>query len=185
MRRILIGVALLALGLILQTRLGDGGATGTRARSSPLPSPPVISPPAAGTLRTLPGGEPAVAPGTRQPPPDQLAAAARVATAFLGAYATDPGCESDPQLVGRLRPFITERLAAELSQSAAPPCSDLGPSVGHLTQLTSEGLTPDGHLGFIAQVQAIPTAGGDEEQVGLELFLRREPGGWRVDEVRG
>jgi hypothetical protein len=125
-----------------------------------------------------------VVPGTRQPPSDQLVAAARVAAAFLTAYATAPGCESDQQLVERLRPYITERLAAELSQSAAPPCSMLGPSVGRVVQLTSEGLASDGSLGFIAQVEVTYTNSGQEETDGAELFLRHQADGWKVDEVR-
>ncbi len=97
-------------------------------------------------------------PGSRQPPQAQLLAAAQVATAFLAAYTTGPGCETDQQLVARLRPY--------------------------LTQLTSEGLAPDGRLGFIAQLEATPTPTGQGERVGLELLLTHEPGGWRVDEVR-
>ncbi len=37
---------------------------------------------------------------------------------------------------------------------------------------------------FIAQLEAAPTTTGQGEPVGLELFLVREPEGWRVDEVR-
>ncbi len=167
-------VVLLGLGLVLSACGGGEAVTRTRP-SSPAPAPTTSLPPAM---------SPAVVPGTRQPPPDQLIAAAQVATAFLAAYTTGPGCETDQQLVARLRPYLTQRLATELSQSAAPPCTALGPSVAHLTQLTSEGLAPDGRLGFIAQLEAAPTTTGQGEPVGLELFLVREPGGWRVDEVR-
>jgi len=140
-------------------------------------APPATAPPP-------PATPPAVVPGTRQPPLDQLTAAARVAAAFLGAYATGPGCETDQQLVARLRPYLTERLASELSQSAAPPCGTLGPSVGQVVQLTSEGLASDGHLGFVARVEVTYPDSGQEETDGCELFLRHQADGWRVDEVR-
>jgi len=173
---VVAALVLLGLGLVLSACGGSEGKAVTQPRpSSPAPAPTTSPPPAM---------SPAVVPGTRQPPPDQLLAAARVATAFLAAYTTGPGCETNRQLVARLRPYLTQRLATELSWSAAPPCTALGPSVGHLAQLTSEGLAPDGRLGFIAQVQATLTDSGQGERVGLELLLVREPGGWRVDEVR-
>ncbi len=174
--RSLVVLAGLGLGLVLSA---CGGSEG-KAVTQPRPSSPAAVP----TTSLPPAMPPAVVPGTRQPPPDQLLAAARVATAFLAAYTTGPGCETNRQLVARLRPYLTQRLATELSWSAAPPCTALGPSVGHLAQLTSEGLAPDGRLGFIAQVQATLTDSGQGERVGLELLLVREPGGWRVDEVR-
>ena len=181
------GMGMAALTLLLMGCSGSGGLDRAAPRTSASPSlAPALagSPSPSPTMTGPPATPPGVVPGTRQPPQAQLVAAAQVATAFLVAYTTGPGCETDQQLVARLRPYLTQRLATELSWSAAPPCTALGPSVAHLTQLTSEGLAPDGRLGFIAQLEAAPTTTGQGEPVGLELFLVREPGGWRVDEVR-
>lgn len=113
-----------------------------------------------------------------------VAQASAVAAAFVGTYTSAGPGDSPDQLRSRLRPYDTDRLDQCLGQGGGPG-SGAQHAAGIVRQVTVLGLAPDRRVVVVAQVAPSVKSGwaGSPQSQYVELFLVREPAGWRVDEV--
>jgi hypothetical protein len=122
--------------------------------------------------------------------PADEAQAEAVATGFLAAFGSyryddDPGA-----LRARLRPYDTDPLDARLAQGGGVGVLDQRATrqetaTATVQQVMTTGLAPDGRLVLVAQVaQSVKSDGGASASTRYaEVYLRRTPAGWRVDDV--
>lgn len=114
-----------------------------------------------------------------------VAQASAVAAAFVGTYTSAGPGDSPDQLRSWLRPYDTDRLDQSLGQGGGPGGGGAQHAAGIVQQVTVVGLAPDGRVVVVAEVAPSVNSGwaGSPQSRYVELFLVREPAGWRVDEV--
>jgi len=176
-----VGVLALAGLLAVLVHASANGSGGTRHASdgrtpsatnapTPLPSPTVTATP----LSIAP--VPTIAPEL----PGDEAQAEATARQFLAAYLTAPAADTPALLQARVRPFATDRLDKLMGQGGGPG-SPSAASKSTINSIVSTGLAPDGRLVLVANVSI--TQSGVVMSRYVELYLARQLGAWRVDEV--
>jgi hypothetical protein len=155
----------------------------TAATDSPSTAMPAPAASTASRLATTGGRDPASA---------DLQAAASVAIAFAEGFATYRWDDADGASRQRLRPYVTDALDRSLADGSSAAWLRQQSIQRHETtsatveRTTSEGYAPDGRLGMIVQLEVDVRSdqGSTTESQAYELFMIRQPDGWRVDEVR-
>jgi len=175
-----VALVVLVVVLLRSHEIGSGGRPASDGRTTPASVPSASPPPPASPTATPTPPQLAPVPTITPELPSDEAQAEATTIKFLAVYLTDPAGDTPAQLQARVRPFDTDALDTRMGQGGGSGTPGAA-STGVVNSLLSTGLAPDGRLVLVANVSI--TQSGVSSSRYVELYLARQHGAWRVDEV--